>query len=342
MPKEGAEIEAHQEIFRKTQEYPNGSAALGQGLLLPSNMSSGTRKGVVGSKQRDSLAGDYVTGGALISPQFFPTIDLLRNMPALARAGATFLGGLMGDAVFPRQEGPTTGQSVAEGAALLEYDQAFGQVRMTPHRVGTFQRYSRLMLLQPTYDFAAMVMRDHLAVIALYIDEMGLNGSGGQDQPLGIMNQPGIGTVTFGGSASTAYQKIIAMETAIRKANIYDEVSFVTTSVARGTLRVTPATLTGSTVVSGASQAIWTSVNGEEECVGRPAVDTQQVVGDRILALVGRYVILGQWGGLAIVLDTLSRAEYDEYKLSINTYIDVALRHAQAVAVSSDSLASLT
>jgi len=38
----------------------------------------------------------------------------------------------------------------------------------------------------------------------------------------------------------------------------------------------------------------------------------------------------------------MTRADYDEYKLSINTYVDFALRHAQAVVRSADSLAVLS
>jgi len=244
--------------------------------------------------------------------------------------------------VFPCQDAPVTASSAPETVALQEYDQVFGQVKMSPHRAGTFQRYSRLALLQATPDFEAIVMQDHLAVIALYIDEMGVNGSGANDQPLGILNQVGIGSVTFNGVAATAYKNVIAMETAIRRANIYEPVSFITTSVGRGTLRVTPATLTGSTVVSGSTNAIWTDSNDTEgELVGRVAVDSQQIPADLLLALVGRHVIIAQWGGLNIVLDTVSRAEFDEYKLTINTYVDIALRHSQAVCRSADSITTL-
>jgi hypothetical protein len=50
---------------------------------------------------------------------------------------------------------------------------------------------------------------------------------------------------------------------------------------------------------------------------------------------------MAQWGGLAIVLDTISQANQDKYWLNINTYIDFALRHNQAFCRSADSIASL-
>jgi len=343
---DGAEAEAHKEIHNRAKDFPGGTSGLGQGMVLPLNMPSGIRRNSSsnGRVTRDALAGDFATAGALIAPEFiWPTIELLRNLPALARSGMTMITGVMGDLVLPRQEAATTVQSIAEGAQLTAYDQALGQIKMSPNRVGSRQNYSRLALLQTTPDFEAMVMRDHLAQIALYIDEMGLNGQGGT-QPLGILNQLGIGSVYFGGSAASAYKNAIAMETAIRSANIYDPVSFITTSKVRGQLRVTPATLTGSTVVSGQTNAIWTDAEGSDDglCIGRSAVDSQQVPNDILVALVGRHLVMAQWGGLAVTLDTMTRADYDEYKLSINTYVDFALRHAQAVVRSADSLAVLS
>ena len=294
--------------------------------------------------KRDALAGDYPTAGALVAPEFiFPTIELLRNMPALSRAGMTILSGVMGNLTLPRQVAPTVAQVLAEGAAANQYDQDFDQIKMVPHRLNTSQKYSRLALLQASPDFEALVMQDHMAVMALAIDELGLNGTGGGDQPLGIINQLGIGVVAFGGSAWTAYSNCVALETAIRKSNIYDPVSFITTSNARGTLRVTPAQLKTAVTISGTTNALWqTGEEGGETCIGRPAVDSQQVPNDILVALVGRHVVMAQWGGLAVVLDTISQANQDKYWLNINTYVDIALRHAQAVARSADSVAQLS
>ena len=342
IPNDGAEREAHDEIFHRAADFPGGVEMLGEGLHLPVSMPSGVR-GKRSKMTRDSLAGDFATAGALVAPEFiFPTIELLRNLPALSRAGMTVLSGVMGNLVLPRQEAATTVQSAVEGAALTQYDQVLGQIKMEPHRVGSSQNYSRLVLMQTSTDFESMVMHDHLSQIALYIDDMGINGQGAGDQPTGILNQIGIGSVAFGGSAANAYKNMIGLETAIRKNNVYDPVSFITTSNTRGTLRVTPATLTGSTVVSGSTNSIWTTEGGEEECVGRTAVDSQQVPNDIMICGAFRHFVLAQWGGLAVVLDTISLASSDKYRLSINTYIDFACRHAQAFSRSADSVATLS
>jgi HK97 family phage major capsid protein len=346
MPTEGAEIEAHKEIVHRAADYPDGLSNIGEGLHLPMLTPSPIRNNAAGEKflrggrehmTRDALAGDFGSAGAFIAPEYvFPYIELLRNKPALARAGMTILSGVMGGLTLPRQTAPTTGQSLAEGAAAAYYDQTLDQIKMSPHRVGSAQKYSRLALLQATPDFEAMVLNDHMAVIGLYIDQMGLNGQGAGDQPLGILNQIGIGSVPFGGVASTAYANCVKLETAIRKANIDDPISFITTSTGRGCLKSTARLLTGATVV--AALPVW---EDNDTITGRPAWDSQQVPGDILLALAARHIVMAQWGGLSVILNTYSFAKNDEIELSINTYVDFALRHVQAIAKSSDSIAAL-
>jgi HK97 family phage major capsid protein len=315
--------------------------------MLPANMPvkgphqiGRSFRGQAGRMQRDALASDFATAGALIAPEYrFPSIELLYNYMALSKAGITMISGVMGSPiVMPRMTSGTTSQSLPEGAILAEYDQTFDQVKFEPHRLGSKQLWSRLAMLQTGEDFEALVINDHMRINALRFDYLLLNGQGAGDEPLGLMNQPGIGVVTFGGSASSAYKNCVALETAIRKANIDEPPTFITTSVVRGTLRVTPATLTGSTVVSGSTNAIWS----QDEIIERPATDSQQVPNDALVCLVGRHVVGMQWGGWQTVIDTLTFADADKIRLSMNTYVDGNLRHPQAVSRSADALTTLS
>ena len=116
---DGAEHEADRELRKIADEFPGGAASLAEGIQLPWNMPSGVRgsnmpSGVRGSTKierlgRDALASDFGSAGALIQPTYeFPTIELLRNLPALSRAGMTMLTGLLGSPiVLPRQTAAT-------------------------------------------------------------------------------------------------------------------------------------------------------------------------------------------------------------------------------------------
>lgn len=341
---DGAEAEADKELRSMALHFPGGLGYAPEGQLFPSNSRGHApehvRRSVGDRMKRDGLMGDFPSAGALVAPEYMTPIELLRNKLALAKAGATMFHGVVGNPLtFPRLSAPSQAQSLAEGAAAAYYDQTFDQVKMTPHRIGSSQKYSRLAASQAP-NFESIVWDDHMQIHAIRADYLGINGAGGNDEPLGILNAVGIGAVQFAGSAANAFKNIfgpVGLETLIRKANIDEAPSFLSTSVGRGSLMITPATLTGSTVVSGASAALL--VNGK--LGGRDFEDTQQIPNDILLSIVGRHLLFASWAGMNVVLDTISLAEQDKFKLSVNQYIDWALRHNQAVARSVDSIAAL-
>lgn len=338
-PFEGAEKEADEGIRRQLADIPGTIRITEQGgFIMPHNARSRIqRKGGAGGRlQRDFLAGDFPTGGALIAPDFMPWIDLLRNRVVLAELGATFLSGLTGPLVFPRLEASTVAQSVAEGAQLNPYDQVLGQIKMEPHRVGSRQYYSRLAILQPSCDVEALIWNDHAEVRARYIDAMGINGTGAADQPLGILNMPGINQVVFGGTPT--YTQLVSFRTNIRKFNVPGPLAFATTSVGQGRLAVLPKNLIGATVVSNSSEAMWKGDELDGQLLDSKAMASQQIPGDILLAGVFANLMIGMFGGIVSTVDNFTRADRDEIAITFNNYFDTAVRHAQAFTRSADTV----
>ena len=344
---DGAEAESEKEIRLRSQRFPGGMGVEPIGQLFPANIRCSTmtldakramKRALGGRMTRDALSTDYPTMGAGIAPEYMTPIELLRNKMVFGRLGVTMISGVVGSPiVLPRQTAPGTADSLPEGTQESASDINWDQVRLTPHRISSVRKYSRFGMTQFP-GFEAYAWDDGMQTIAIKADYLGLNGGANGDEPTGILNQFGIGQVAFGGSAANAYKNLIALETSIRKSNIDEEPVFVTTSMARGTLRITPATLTGSTVVSGQSSALWDG----EELIGRSAQDSQQVPNDIVVCFVPRHVLFADWLGTAVVLDTLTLADTDKYKLTLNKYIDWGLRHPSAVARSLDSLAVLS
>jgi HK97 family phage major capsid protein len=335
---DGAELEYTDERKSFYRNMPgSGHLADFGGFFTPPNKGRAVSDRMGRSRlQRDALAGDFASAGAMIAPQFQPYIQLLRNKILLNLLGCTYIGGCAGEQVFPRQEAATVAQSVPEGGALATYDQTLGQIKMSPHRVGSRQYYSRLALIQAPPDFESMVWNDHANVLALYQDEMGIIGTGAADQPLGILNQSGITQLIFGGTPT--YSQIINFRTSIRKFNINGPLAFATTSVGQGRLAFLPAALNGSTVITqGEKDAIWAGDEIDGQILGSKAVATQQIPGDILLAGVWENLILASWGGIFTILDNYTRAANDEVAITFNTYFDIAVRHAQAFCKSLDS-----
>ena len=292
------------------------------------------------SFRRDMQVGVFGQGGALVPTMLqVPIIELLRNRPVLTWAGVTMLGGLSGNVAIPRQTAACAPQALAEIAQLAQTGQTFDQINFEPRRIGNQQFYSRMLLIQSSPDVEALIREDNFRQIALKIDELGLNGSGGGGEPLGIMNTPGINGIQFGGTVS--YALAVQMRTLIRAQNVNDPLSFVTTSTSAGRLRSVAAALVGATtVISGPENAIWKGLDMEGSIAGTRALESQQIPGDRMICGAFEHVIWASWNGLNIVMDYVTKAANDEIGITMNTYNDFALRHPQAFTVSTDTAAA--
>jgi len=119
-------------------------------------------------------------------------------------------------------------------------------------------------------------------VIALRWDYLGLNGQGAASEPLGVLNTPGIGSVTFG--ATPTYIKLISFRTAIRALNVDDPLYWISTPNVEGSLAGVAEALTGATTVGGAQNAIWKPDN---KVVGIEAVASNQMPNNLVLLALG-------------------------------------------------------
>jgi HK97 family phage major capsid protein len=311
-----------------------GSSGLSRKEMLSQYRSQVNRQG------RDMQATVYGAGGAVV-PTFWllPVIDLLRNKMVLNRVGVKTLGGLTGNVIIPRLEAPSTAYSAGEIAALTASQLTLGQIAMAPHRVGNTVNYSKQLVFQSSPDIEGLIRDDMMKVLALKWDILGLNGNGSNDEPLGIMNTPGIGAVTFG--ATPTYIKMVLFETLIRIQNVMDSLAYVSTSATKGSLKTVAEALTGATTIGGSANALWKSVgqNGEEDgrMNGWPAIDSQQMPNNQVLCGAFENLIHGLFGGFDVVVDYYTKAVNAEIAVTMNTWGDYAVRHPQAFCVSTDA-----
>lgn len=325
-------VEGEAHLRMKKLNMPFGT----KGFLVPADAQVNPRSLSLGERarfQRDLIATNFGTGGALVPTDFTPTvIDVLRNKMVTAQLGITILAGLSGNVVLPRQTATATAYSVAETAALTLSTQALDQVALTPHRVGAWNNYSKQLLLQSAIDVENFVRNDLMQVIALDWDRLLLNGQGANAEPLGVMNTPGIGFIHFGAAATFA--KLVAMETAIAIMNAPAEGrAYVTTSGAKGVLKSAAKLLTGATTV--AATALW-----ENDMInGYRAIDSQQIPNNQMLFGAWPNLIHGIYGGLDVVIDPYTLATQAEVRIVMNTWGDCLLRYPQVFCVSDDSAA---
>lgn len=314
-------------------------AQFGSHMMSRSEMKREFRK-LQNQYGRDMQATVFGAGGATV-PTFWllPVIDLLRNKTVLNRVGMRTLSGLTGNVILPRLEAPSTAYSVSEIAAVTTSQQTLGQLTATPHRVSAEVDYSKQLVFQASPDIENLIRDDMFQVLGIKRDQLGLNGQGANSEPLGIMNTPGIGAVTFG--ATPTYIKMVLFETLIRQQNVMGRLAYASTSATKGSLKTVAEALTGATTIGGSQNAIWKGIGGDGEedgtVNGYQAIDSQQIPGNLVLAGMFNDFVECMWAGLDIVVDYYTKASNAEVRIIMNLWIDYLARHPQAFCVSTDA-----
>lgn len=303
-----------------------------QGIYVPFDVLS--RDLTVGT----TTAGGHTVGTDVMGSDF---ISLLRNNMVTASLGARMMSGLVGNVAIPRQTGGATAYWVAESGAPTESSQAFDQVALSPKTVGAFTDISRKLLLQSSLDVEALVRSDLATVLALAIDAAAINGSGSSNQPKGILNQTGIGSVAGGtNGAAPTWANMVDLESAISSANAdVGALSYLTNAKVRGKLKQT---------VKAANTAafVWENgnlVNGYNAAVSNqvPSTLTKGTASGVCSAIIfGNWndLLMGMWGTLDLTVDPYSNSTSGTLRIVALQDVDVAVRHPESFAAMVDAL----
>jgi HK97 family phage major capsid protein len=294
------------------------------------------------AETRDLVVGTASAGGHLVATDLLVQnfIELLRNRMVTDQAGATVLTGLVGNVAIPRQTGGATAYWVAESGSPTESQQAFDQVTLSPKTVGAFTDISRKLLLQTSMDVERFVRNDLATVLALAIDYAALNGSGTGNQPLGIANVTGIGSVVGGANgAAPTWTHIVRLETEVAMDNAdVGRLAYVTSPKVRGKLKTTEK-------ASGTAQFIWengnTPLNGYRALVSNQVRDniTKGTGSNLSQIFFGNWgdLIIGQWGALDILVDPYTGSTSGTVRVVALQDVDIAVRHAESFALMADA-----
>ena len=311
-----------------------------QGILVPTDVQRAAVKGL----QRDLLVGTPTAGGNTVSTDLLAAnfIDVLRNRLAVAVMGATYLPGLVGNIAIPRQTGASTAYWVAENGAPTESQQAFDQVTMSPKTVGAYTDIARKLLLQSSIAVEAFVRNDLAQVLALAIDLAAINGSGASNQPRGVLQTAGIGSVAGGtnGLAPT-WDHMIDLETQVATANAdMGTLGYLTNAKARGKLKRTQK------FASTNGDPIW---ERDSTMNGYRAMASNQVPSNLVKGSSGAVcsaiafgnwadLLIGLWGGLDLTVDPYTGSTAGTVRVVALQDVDVAVRRAESFSAMLDAL----
>jgi HK97 family phage major capsid protein/HK97 family phage prohead protease len=291
-------------------------------------------------------------GGNLVETQLLAEsfIEVLRNMSIVMQLGARTLTGLVGGIDIPRQITTTPTYWVGESGGLTEGEATFDKVQLRPKVIGALSKMSRLMLQQSTPAIEMLAREDLLSQMALGIDLAALSGTGSSNQPTGVVNQSGVGSVIGGtNGANLTFDHLIQLYTAPAVANApMGSMAFAMNAKAKGYL----ATLKSST-----GAYLWAPQGGG---VGSPVADnvqgypygvsnqlrstltkgTASGIASELIYGNWRELLIGEWGVTEIMVNPYGSTDFAAGDVAIRAFqtIDVAVRHGASFSVMSDAL----
>lgn len=307
--KAGLELEASRALASKMGINPRG-------VLMPHDVLLDTEK----FKQFKRDLTTSGTAGNLVGTDHLANnfIDLLRNRTMITQMGALMLSGLRESISIPKQTGAATGGWIAEGSEQTLSDQTFGNLALSPKTASARTRMTRKLILQSNPQIEAIVMNDLIRVLALIIDLAAINGDGASNNPTGILNTSGIGTVA---GAALDWSKVVELETDVSASNADDlgSMYYFTNATVRGLLKTRKKD-------AGSGIFLWEGgeVNGYQGRVSNQVPSATMIFG------AFSQLILAMWGGLDVLIDPYS--ESGKGNVIINTFqsADIGVRHAAA------------
>jgi len=305
-----------------------------RGALIPS--------AVVGMVLRAAAtAGGDGTGLQLVGTAHQPGIiqGVLPTGYILPQLGVTILDNLTANVEFGRETSSTAAAWVAETGSATELALATEKFTLSPKRVPTYTDYSTQLLRQTGPGLEAYVRRMSVGRILALIQKGVINGSGSSNQPTGILATTGIGSVaigTNGGAPTWASMVNLEREVDLDEALMGSPV-YLTNGAAKAKLKTVSR-------VSGQNGFIWADDNTIN---GYNALSTNSVPSDLdkgsstgvcSAVLFGDFtqVILGQFGGIDVIVDNLTLAATGKVRIHHAAFVDVGMTRPQAIAACKD------
>jgi HK97 family phage major capsid protein/HK97 family phage prohead protease len=327
----GFERECSREIAKRTGREPKGFFV----PVFDLNVSS---RAAYAAGANDT--GAYTVQTDLLVESF---IELLRNKTTVIQAGATMLSGLNGPVAIPTQATAASTYWVAENGSITQSEATFGQVPLNAKTIAARSQFSRLMLLQSSIGIEQFIRNDFARIIAIGIDLAAISGSGSSNQPTGILNTSGIGSVALGtnGAAPTWASLVnLIREIEIDNAGV-DGMKWLTNPKVKAKLMQTSKQ--GSGVEGNFILSDPNSLMGYDFLVTNQVSSAlTKGSGSALSAIIfGNFsdLLIGEWGALEVLPNPYgSGFNSGAIDIRVMQTIDIAVRHAESFAAIVDAI----
>jgi len=248
-------------------------------------------------------------------------VDVLRNKALIGRLGARVLSGLQGDLAIPRKTSGTNFYWLDEDNEPDESDFDFSTLSLSPKTIAGALAVTRRLRKQSSLSVEDLMRQDMIDGIAVAVDLAQILGTGENNQPLGLLNQPGIPGFTY--DTRVSWDDIVDLETGIATANAEAaNMAYLTSPTQRGQAKKTQ-------VFENTGERIW----HRGEVNGYRAEATNQVPSDAWIFGDWSQIITALWGVVDIKVDTAKKAGSDGLILRIFQDVDTNARRLESFNV---------
>ena len=277
-------------------------------------------------------------------------ISALRSQTIVLELGAHQMNGLMGNVEIPRQSGVSSLGWVQENTDLPESGPTFDKIVMQPKTVGAWTSISRLMATQADPNVENLILQDFRNVLAREIDRASIHGSG-VNEPVGILNTAGIGSVSLGVNGGVpTWQSILALQNAVENANAGSAQTGWATSVKlknslRGVLKnnVAGAEYIWGDGVAGMPPGMGMLAGDRAMASTTVRSDLSKGTGTNLSVLIyGDWssLLIGFWGVLSLEINPWQDFRKGTVGLRVMQFCDISVRHPQSFAAVTDAITS--
>lgn len=267
----------------------------------------------VGTDHNDMVATDLQT-----------ILDPLRAQNVLAKAGAKFLTGLRGDIQYPVLTAASVGW-VAENGTAADGAGTISSKTISPKRLSAYIDISKQFLVQDSASCEQAIMRDLVNAINDKLEATILGNESDDPAHFSLFyNQTPTSISTYAG--------LCGLEATVEDANIFGKMSYLVSPGAKATLRsMAKSTKVTQLVLEGGDidgTPVYSSTNvGKGVGSGTPFVQSGNLIYGDFTNLV-----IGQWGGLDLVIDPYTQARDNKIRVVVNALFGVGVLRPQAFA----------
>jgi HK97 family phage major capsid protein len=239
---------------------------------------------ILGGEQRALTTDSNPAGGYLVSTDHAPVTGMRRAGLVAEGLGANVMRNLVGDLAMSRQSSGSSASWVGEHEDSTRTDIAFEQKLMSPKTASAEIEVSRRMLLQTVAVLDRFVRADMSYNLAQLLDRAAIRGGSSPKQPMGILSDPNVGTVTGGDLDSDIAADLIG---ALETDNVTGTTGFLTNPAVMNVARKT-------------KDEDGHVIPLSEIFHGEPVVSSTQVPGDIGSGSDKNALIFGEWASLYI------------------------------------------